>query len=231
MDGASADRLGGVATNRAARLDSCVSRGAQRSGRKDCLPRQEYSREINFAFDAYEKIGEQRWGDIQPLIRVGASIAKPLPADQEGLGKLITSVLDLGMRIDVTLLDAAPRLDTAFGELPSGESSLNMRLAELHDHKTKKADQLLAACAQLLEYFKPMRIMWELRCASVWDTMQQVELLANDFYSYLVSNRETVNKERERYFYPRAQGAYLAPRLSDDFYGIRKAVGIVNAAA
>lgn len=199
--------------------------------------RDRFSTPVNFAFDAYEEVGQQPWGQLAPKLRL-ASFVRDLPEATTALAGPTNLVLDLGMALDPATLDGPPRIDCVHGPLPIVPEELEPRLAALNGawrggggEAAERAKRHLAAAAQFLGHLEPVHKAYRNRCESVWSALRQAEWVATDIYfSHLARSREIARRERDRYLYPRKAGAHVPRAESADFKGMRQGLAVIHKA-
>lgn len=199
--------------------------------------REFFSTPVNHAFDAYEAVGHQEWAGLAPKLRL-ASLVRDLPEAITALARPTDLLLDVGMAFDPTTLDGPPRIDCIHGPLPVVPEELDNALTELNATwrggngvAAERAKLHLAAAAQFLGHFDPVRKAYRARCESVWRAIQQAEWIATDIYfAHLARSREIARRERERYLYPKKAGPHVPRAESEDFKGMRRGLALIHKA-
>jgi hypothetical protein len=220
-----------------------------------------FSPGVNLAFDAYLEIGHQLWRDIKPIIKLGPYYRElPEIVRRNGSdGKIslepvsyaevhskVSSLFDVCLAFDGTLLENLPSLDCSFGSLPIEHQALDKRLLDANliakgkGENAAKAKRLLAAAAQLLHFIQATPVTvgnaveWEgpifqgvtKRRKQLWATMRKTDVIASDYFrSHLNRSRILAESERSRYLMPQPKGA--SPVLNGnrpDFMAVRTAL-------
>ncbi|MGV3582810.1 MAG: hypothetical protein ACO1N8_10950 [Methylophilus sp.] len=195
-----------------------------------------FSDHIKETFRAYKTVGHQSWEKLIPRLHYG-NCWRSLPKALDEVATTSSKLIDLCLTLEPQNLEFLPKIKCSWGEYPCEPYGLfkkiNTLLAGSKSSDPNVAHNSLLLLAAIAQMYKHMDIAIQsywLRCELIRATMQECELIANDFYhTYLTKNINIAKEELNRYLYPTERGREPAARIySDSFISLQKALKKVN---